>query len=101
MRANRVDANQPLIVKALRAHDVSVQPLNAQKDGCPDILCGWMGGCSVIEIKMPDGKLTPHQVGWHGEWKGQKAIAHSPEEAFTIIGMTTCASAGKGCEYHV
>jgi hypothetical protein len=101
MRANRVDSNQAPIVKALRLHGVSVQVLNAQKDGCPDLLVGWHGGCSVLEVKTLTGRLTPRQIEWHGEWKGQKAIVHSPHEAFLAIDYGTCASAGRGCEYHV
>ena len=93
-RAARTDANQTEIVAALRRVGATVQPLHAVGGGCPDILVGWLGANYLIEIK--DGakkpsarKLTPDQVVWHRDWKGQKAIAKNVDEALKIIGRIT------------
>lgn len=89
--AKRVDANQPEIVEALRAVGASVQHIHEIGQGCPDILIGFRGINFVVEIK--DGnrppsrrKLTPDEQRWHDEWRGQKAIIKSVDEALELIG---------------
>ena len=97
---NRVDLTQAPIVKALREHGVSVQPLNAQKEGVVDLLCAYNNVNSLLECKSEGGKLTPAQVKWHGAWNGPISICYTPEQSFLAVGLSSCASAGKGCEYH-
>lgn len=94
MRAAKVDSNQPAIVDALRAIGATVQHLHAVGKGCPDLAVGWRGKTFLIEVK--DGKaspahraLTEPQVEWHGGWKGQVAIAYSPDDALRIVGAIT------------
>ena len=50
----RVDANQPVIVAALRAIGATVQHLHAVGQGCPDILVGYDGVNFLMEIKDGD-----------------------------------------------
>lgn len=85
MRAYRTDKNQKDIVNALRKVGYVVQHLHSVGVGCPDILVGAGGVNILIEIKDGDGKLTPDQVTWHAVWKGQVAIARTPDEALEIV----------------
>ncbi len=89
-RAAKIDANHVEIVKALRQCGATVQNLAAVGQGCPDILVGHRGVNLCVEIK--DGakspskrRLTPDQVVWHNEWKGQVCIVESIEDAINLI----------------
>lgn len=89
MRAAKIDANQPAVVKALRAAGVTIQHLHQVGSGCPDILCAIDGQLFLIEIK--DGskppsaqKLTPDQVIWHAEWKAEVHVVNSIEGALQV-----------------
>lgn len=89
-RAAKVDDNQNLIVDGLRRMGCTVQILSAVGHGCPDILVGVAGINLLMEIK--DGskvesatKLTPDQVKWHGEWRGQVHVVKSLDHAIRII----------------
>lgn len=89
-RAAKTDANQEEIVAALRKIGASVQPLHAVGKGCPDILVGWRGMNSVLEIK--DGskppsarKLTDDQEKWHAEWRGQVTVVENIEQAIEAV----------------
>jgi len=83
----RVDSTQGRIVEVLRATGHSVQILSSVGGGCPDLLVGRNGHNFLIEAKTDKGKLTGEQAIWHNEWKGQKAIARSPEEALDAVNM--------------
>lgn len=89
-RAAKVDANHGEIVEALRKIGASVQSLHAVGQGCPDILVGWRGMLTLLEIK--DGakppsarKLTPDQERWHAEWRGQVAVVENVEQALAAV----------------
>ena len=86
----KVDSNQTRVVKALRELGATVQHLHAVGKGCPDLLVGYKGNNYLLEVKdgeKPESarKLTPDQVIWHYDWKGQVAIVTSPEEAIDTI----------------
>ena len=91
MRAAKIDANQPEIVKALRKVGATVQSLAATGDGVPDLLVGYQGNTYLIEVKdgskVPSArKLTPDQEVWHEKWTGGTLrIANSIEDALNII----------------
>ena len=92
MRAAQTDANQSEIVKALRQCGVSVQSLHRVGEGVPDLLCGYHGLNKLIEVKDGDRppserKLNDKQKIWHDEWKGQRAVANSVDEALKIMGV--------------
>lgn len=86
-RAARRDANHGEIVEALRKVGCTVLDLGSVGKGCPDLLVGWAGVLTLIEVK--DGskppcerELTPDQVKFHREWKETRlAVALTPEEA--------------------
>ena len=87
----KVDANQAEIVDALRKAGCTVQLLHKVGGGCPDILVG-RGDNYLIEIK--DGAKSPSQrklkgiqEKWHGQWRGQVAVAKNVQEAFDIVGI--------------
>jgi len=89
-RAAKVDDNQAEIVAALRKIGATVQPLHAVGQGCPDLLVGWRGMTSLLEVK--DGakppsarKLTEDQEKWHANWRGQVAVVETVEQAIEAI----------------
>ena len=91
-RKAQVDDSQAEIVEGLRKAGVAVAVTSSAGQGFPDIVTGFRGQNYLIEIK--DGKkppskrkLTPDQVSFHNQWKGQIAVAKSLTEAFKIIGL--------------
>jgi len=89
-RAAKVDDNQTEIVAALRKIGATVQPLHAVGQGCPDILVGWRGMNTILEIK--DGKkppsarkLTEDQERWHAAWRGQVTVVETVEQAIEAV----------------
>ena len=90
MRRARVDRNQKEIVAALRKGGATVHCLHAVGGGCPDLVVGWKGVNYLMEVKdgekpMSQRKLTPDQVKWHDQWKGQKCVVKSVDEALYIV----------------
>ncbi len=88
--AANIDANQPDIVKSLRAAGASVTILSGVGHGVPDLLIGIRNVTTVFEIK--DGskvpsrrKLTDDEQKWHAEWRGSKYIVESVEQALNIL----------------
>lgn len=89
-RAAKVDDNQSEIVKALRAIGATVQPIHQIGKGCPDLLVGWRGMNTLLELK--DGakapsarKLTQDEVDWHANWRGQVAVVETVEQAIEAV----------------
>jgi len=85
-RASRVDANQRAIVLALRRAGASVQLLHTVGAGCPDLAVGFRGENYLLECKTPAGQLTPAEREWHAQWRGQRAVVRSADEALRAIG---------------
>ena len=90
-RFARVDANQKMIVTALRKAGATVQSLATIGKGCPDLLVGFRGQNHVLEVK--DGskppsaqKLTPDERDWIEQWRGQVAVVNSVDAALKEIG---------------
>ena len=84
-RDARVDANQAEIASALRQLGCTVQSLAAVGDGCPDLLVGRNGRNYLLEIKTQTGKLETMQRIWHKEWRGQKTVVRTVDEAIAVI----------------
>lgn len=89
-RASKVDANQGEIVKAARSMGCTVQILSAVGLGCPDLLIGCNGINLLWEVKdgnkpPSERRLTPDQVIWHGDWRGQVQIIEDVEHAIKAI----------------
>ncbi len=91
MRANKVDNNQQQIIDALRAAGATVQPLNAVKCGCPDLLVGYRSKLYLMEVKDKDGELTEFEKEWINKWwykaGTQIHIVRSVEHALRVIGI--------------
>jgi hypothetical protein len=94
MHHGRIDANQPEIVKALRAAGASVQSLADLGRGVPDLLVGWRGINLLFEVK--DGakrpsarRLTPGEEQWHRRWRGQVVVVESVDDALHALAPTT------------
>jgi len=90
MRAAKIDANQPEIVKVLRQYGASVQHLHSVGAGCPDLLCAINGHTFLIEVKdgskvLSAQKLTPDQVTWHAGWKAAVHVVRSIDEAIFVV----------------
>lgn len=92
-RAAKIDRNQTEIVEALRKMGASVLILSMVGKGCPDIMVGYLGHNILMEIKSDKLKfkeglselLTEDQVKFFSEWKGQKTIVNSPEQAIDYL----------------
>jgi Holliday junction resolvase len=89
----QTDGNQAAIVAALRVAGCSVVSLHAVGAGIPDLLVGRVGLTFLLEVKTvrDDRKkrspLTPAQIVWHQQWRGQVAIVTTPEEALAAVGL--------------
>jgi len=88
--AANIDANQPDVVRALRAAGASVTILSSVGHGVPDLLVGVRNVTTVFEIK--DGakpacrrKLTEDEEKWHAGWRGSKYVVESVEQALQIL----------------
>lgn len=96
--ARQRDANEPEIIRVLRAAGASVTPLNGT--GVPDLLVGFEGRTFLIEVKNRqsggggsarpgnggDGVKTPGQVDWWEKWEGAApVIVFDADEALAAI----------------
>lgn len=94
-RAARRDKNHQEIVAALRKAGCTVLDLGAVGCGCPDLLVGWAGVLTLLEVK--DGakppsarKLTDDQRIFHAVWAECRiAIVTTPEEAIAAARACT------------
>ncbi len=89
--AARVDTVHPAIVEALRVAGPKVLVLDVGEEGAPDILVGWLGTLTLLELKSPGGKLSGAQRQWHEAWArvGVKVVTcKTPREAFDAVGLT-------------
>ena len=89
-RAARSDANHGAIVQALLELGCTVQSLAAVGGGVPDLLIGWRGMCLLFEVKdggkpPSERKLTPDQVRWHRDWRGQVAVVETVDDAIQAV----------------
>ena len=81
----RVDSNQAYIVRLLRDFGASVWVASNCGHGAPDLLVGYAGKSYPMEVKAEGGKLTPAEVEWRKNWRGNYYIIHSIEEAVQIL----------------
>ena len=79
-RAARPDENKDLIVRALRACDVSVVDL-AGGGGVPDLACGHDGQTFLLEVKSGANGLNRAQEKFHDAWRGHAAIVRTVGDA--------------------
>jgi hypothetical protein len=100
LHAKRRDANERIVIDALKAVGATVLQLDGK--GVPDLLVGYHGATVLIEVKNPDSKsgakpgeirrkgrgvLKPSQVKTFGTWTGGKIHeVISADEALVAIG---------------
>lgn len=83
----KTDGNQKAIVKGLtdRYGVGTVELLSTVGRGVPDLLCSAGGKNLLLEVKTDTGDLTPSQMEWHRQWKGQVAVVRNLDEAIEVI----------------
>jgi VRR-NUC domain-containing protein len=88
-RASRTDANHSEIVKAAEQAFCSVLQLHQVGGGCPDLILGLKSRHGpinlLVEVKTEDGSLTPDQIRFHREWRGQRAVIRSINELRALL----------------
>ena len=85
-RNARADPNQKEIVKALRDIGASVVHLHMVGRGCPDILVGFRGRNTLMEIKTEKGKMNKRQREFFDEWRGECWVVRTVDSALEAIG---------------
>lgn len=85
--ARSVDANQGEIIEALAKVGASIQTLQLEARGAPDLLVGYRGRNYLIEVKTARGKLNHRQRLFFDAWRGQAAVVHSVAEALAVLGI--------------
>ena|SRR5690349_24724287 len=80
MRAAKVDANQPAVVKWLRDLGFMVEHTHRQGEAFPDLVIGMLGFNVLVEIKPPGVKLKPNQLEWHTSWPGWVVVIRTKED---------------------
>jgi hypothetical protein len=83
-RARKIDANQPDIVKKLRAQGFTVRVIN----GDFDILVGWANHSLPVEIKNPEagGTTNARQDLMWEDWRGSYLVAETADEIIDWFG---------------
>jgi hypothetical protein len=86
--ARRKDKNQAEIVNALRQCGCTVEVLHEPAD----LLVGYRGSNSILEVKDKGGKLTKAQRNWHATWNGSAHVVRSIDEALRAVGILRAAA---------
>lgn len=84
--AAKRDANEPEIVAALEMAGWTV--IKVSDSGFPDLLCARKGVLKLLEVKMPDGELTPAQEKTFARIQRALVSVHvvrTPEEALMAV----------------
>ena len=82
--ARKVDRNHADVVDAMRQAGWLVIDCSRVGRGFPDVLAAKAGRLVLVEVKAPNGKLTPEQLLFLGEMRAKGveiAIVRSAEEA--------------------
>lgn len=90
-RRAKVDANQAAIVSALRKIGASVEPLHFAGRGIPDLLVGFRGVTTLIEVKTEKGRLNALQTRWRDSWRGSVYVVDCATDALAAI-LEACAA---------
>jgi hypothetical protein len=91
MRAamGRTDANHREVTEAYRSLYCSVLDAHSIGSGCPDLLIGITTKrgrvLQLVEVKTPDGKLSPSQLRFIGEWGSCVTVVQTREDVFAHV----------------
>lgn len=84
-RRARTDANQEAIANTLERFGCQVERKLARLgDGIPDLLVAYNGNICLLEVKMPNEKLTEKEQAWHSKFNCVYVV-HSAEEALSAV----------------
>lgn len=95
-RAAKRDDNEALIVRALQSAGWTV--FRVSDTGLPDLMCARDGKVILLEVKAPDGTLTPAQRETFTELAKAGVmvqVVRSPQEALEVLGSYLGTSQGK------
>lgn len=91
----RLDRNHTSIVRVLRGVGASVESLATVGGGVPDIVVGIVDAYNIpvnLLVEVKDGslvpsarRLTPDEVKFHDNWKGQVIVIKSEDEAIEMV----------------
>ena len=84
---NKSDSNQGTIVQQLRDVGFSVHVTSGVGDGFPDLVVGIAGRTVLVEIKTAKGTLTPDQIEFFRDFRGDAIVARDVEEILEWFGM--------------
>ena len=79
---NRDAVEDPLLDVARRM-GASILPISETGGG--DVILGWRGSNIMVEIKSKRGRLTPAQVEFHEDWRGQISIIRTEAELVELL----------------
>jgi len=85
--AAKTDANQAEIVAALRAVGASVFLTHRLGGGFPDLCVGFRNKNVLMEVKIDKGSLNELEQDFFREWRGQRCVVRSVDEALKVIGV--------------
>jgi hypothetical protein len=98
--AKRTDDNHGEVIEEFRSAlpEATVHDCSGAGRGFPDICIGVFKRNWLFEIKDPSKpesrrRLTTAQVGMHGNWQGQVAVAHSAAEILAHMARTLATEA--------
>jgi hypothetical protein len=87
--APKADKNQPEIVAAYESLYCIVLDLHKVGGGCPDIAVkiSTKHGpkAELVEIKTTDGKLSPSQLRFIGEWGSCVTVVQTRDDVFAHV----------------
>ena len=84
-RAARRDQNEPIIIEALERVGAVVVQLSIRD--VPDLLVGFRGVTTLLEVKSARGDLSQGQADWLLAWKGGPArVVWNVRDALEAIG---------------
>jgi len=81
----KADRNQPEIVKEFRKLGATVAHIHSVGGGVPDIIIGYKGKTTIIEIKDGTGALTPKEKDFADKWRGSLYICRDVEECESVL----------------
>ena len=82
-----METHQLALVTLLRQYPGAViHSLASVGGGTPDLLLGYQGETTLIEVKGRGGKLNDLQRAWHAEWTGTPvAVVRSQEDVVILM----------------
>lgn len=81
----RVDANQALIVAALRAAGAVVWDTHCLGHGYPDLTISYNGHTHLLEVKSARGRLTAAEQKFIAQWDAPVHVVRTVEDALAVL----------------